>query len=392
MRINSPNSMKQQKRSQSMSTITLFTEEEIQEIYNGLIQHQEIVKEVLFDTPYYFGRCHYSNGNDAEETKSIFFIPILQLFLNNVWTANKIAFAYKYNLDICLSESFLQEDTTNNNDTYCPKDISGKMFNLLDNCYANEGQIWLATEVQEAFAAIEKRLNEEKPLIEEQEGFTGSKYKETENLTTTQIAKLIRAEIKAKKKSGELPNAKISVRTQYFANGSSIDIEIKNTPFNPINPEYIKDEKIDPSLCNPSEYYTKEGKELRDKLEAIKDQYNYDNSDSMTDYFHVRFYGHVNYDGDFIRECRNEIEQQLEEEADQKLIEPEIIEPEVIEEPKIKKNNISDKNENRNTNTTLSNYDDDQLIQELKSRGVRIEIIPIITNEDDNIRLLEMNE
>lgn len=53
-------------------------------------------------------------------------------------------------------------------------------------------------------------------------------------MTTTEKAKAIRADIKTAQKAGqlgELPaEAKFSVRTSYFAGGSSVDVELRNVP------------------------------------------------------------------------------------------------------------------------------------------------------------------
>jgi len=42
--------------------------------------------------------------------------------------------------------------------------------------------------------------------------------------------------------------------------------------------------------------HTAEAKALRDQLRAMINAYNFDGSDSMTDYFHVNFYGGVDFD------------------------------------------------------------------------------------------------
>jgi len=45
-----------------------------------------------------------------------------------------------------------------------------------------------------------------------------------------------------------------------------------------------------------------EGRALDTQLEAMISAYNFDGSDSMTDYFHVNFYGHVNIAGAMTRD------------------------------------------------------------------------------------------
>lgn len=58
---------------------------------------------------------------------------------------------------------------------------------------------------------------------------TGDRYAATAGLTTTEIAKRIRADLKAAQKDGELDAAlRFSVRTAYFAGGSEITVTVKN--------------------------------------------------------------------------------------------------------------------------------------------------------------------
>lgn len=47
------------------------------------------------------------------------------------------------------------------------------------------------------------------------------------------------------------------------------------------------------------EKYTKASVELEKKLEALLDEYNFDGSDSMTNYFHVRFHANVRFDWEY---------------------------------------------------------------------------------------------
>lgn len=141
----------------------------------------------------------------------------------------------------------------------------------------------------------------------------GEKYADVQNLSLTEIAKLIRAEIKLARKVAKMtakPGAvktvdpigdaptqiKYSVRTEYFAGGGAINITIKNVPENwgwtrEPDPHY-PDEKVKtpaPAL-----------RALAQALNDIQDSYNYNGSDSRVDYFDVRFYGHVYAEGGLI--------------------------------------------------------------------------------------------
>ena len=121
----------------------------------------------------------------------------------------------------------------------------------------------------------------------------GTKYKSKKDVK--EIAKDIRKDIKA-----ELPEVKVSVKIERFAGGRSIDVDIKKLPNESeiINPEYNFEEP------NGQSRYTKKGQGLLDKVQAIVDAYNFDGSDTQSDYFHVNFYGHVNIDYDYEQELR----------------------------------------------------------------------------------------
>lgn len=136
---------------------------------------------------------------------------------------------------------------------------------------------------------------------------TGSKYKETSNLSTTDIAKLVRSEINAKYPKKKW--YKVSVRSEYFAWGSAIEVSINATPFNGLTPEYqLALESQDWETFNKRERtraywqqtrYTAEMCLFMDTLKNIQNQYNFDDSDSQTDYFHVNYYGGVQVSYDY---------------------------------------------------------------------------------------------
>lgn len=135
----------------------------------------------------------------------------------------------------------------------------------------------------------------------------GRKYDQTKGKSLTDIAKLIRQDIKlatkaarAVHKPGDLAVAdpvatlphglKISVRTRYFSGGGAIDIIIRHIPhaWGWVPQETVhwhKGQTPSPAL-----------KALAEELKDIHRAYNHDGSDIMTDYFDVRFYGNVSDD------------------------------------------------------------------------------------------------
>ncbi|MEU7978304.1 hypothetical protein AB0B63_07200 [Micromonospora sp. NPDC049081] len=138
----------------------------------------------------------------------------------------------------------------------------------------------------------------------------GGKYADTRNLRLTDIAKLIRAEVKLARKIARMtatPGAvktadpigdapagiKVSVRTQCYSGGGSINVQLSGIP-----DEWGWTEGPEDGCTNPR-YRRVATPELKAFARAIKDvmnAYNYDGSDITTDYFDVRFYGHVSAD------------------------------------------------------------------------------------------------
>ena len=128
----------------------------------------------------------------------------------------------------------------------------------------------------------------------------GSKHEATRNLDITEIAKRMRADIKAL----QLDKAyKFSVTVQRFSGGQSLDIKVKAVP-----PGFCYYSEKAASWCKqfpdsvhrmPMAWQDAQSPELSEligKLGAIHASYNRDNSDSMSDYFDVRFYGDASID------------------------------------------------------------------------------------------------
>jgi len=114
-----------------------------------------------------------------------------------------------------------------------------------------------------------------------------------EGLGTTEIAALIRQDIKDAVTRGELPRAKYSVRTDKYSMGSSIDIVVSHLPFPVINPDaFIVQRGASWVSFDSSRHrsrFTPAALEVERKLNAIVDAYHWDKSDSMTDYYNERF-------------------------------------------------------------------------------------------------------
>ena len=123
--------------------------------------------------------------------------------------------------------------------------------------------------------------------------FTGSKY--DKNLTTTEIAKRFRADVKEAVSRGELPAMKVSVRTRHFAGGSSIDVTVQRIDGveRVANPEALRLAVVDPHGFHRVPRLAPAVEDVRSKLARMLNAYNFDDSDIASDYFCVRFYAHV---------------------------------------------------------------------------------------------------
>jgi len=119
------------------------------------------------------------------------------------------------------------------------------------------------------------------------QGTVGSKYQEVKNLSVKEIAKLVRKDLK------QFNDCKFSVTSDR----NSITV-------------YLMDSSLDKLTSN--EDYKETGmrfvvfeKNFGNKLKEILNQYNYNNSDIMTDYSDVKFYSYIYRDGQLEDKYRN---------------------------------------------------------------------------------------
>ena len=120
-----------------------------------------------------------------------------------------------------------------------------------------------------------------------QQGKVGNKYQEVKSLSVVEIAKLVRKDLK------QFNDCKFSVTSDR----NSITV-------------YLMDSSLDKLTSN--EDYKETGmrfvvfeKEFGNKLKEILNQYNYNNSDIMTDYSDVKFYSYIYRDGQLEQKYRD---------------------------------------------------------------------------------------
>lgn len=115
----------------------------------------------------------------------------------------------------------------------------------------------------------------------------GAKY--NSELTRTQIAALIRADIKAALRSGELP---VGLKCLVRKHASSIHLTVVAVPAG----FRIQSDTALRGEFGPNRYrHTEEARALLDKLSTIHGAYNYDGSDIQSDYFNVNYYGSATF-------------------------------------------------------------------------------------------------
>ena len=120
--------------------------------------------------------------------------------------------------------------------------------------------------------------------------------------SATDIAKDIRKDIKTAVADGKLPkDIKVSVRSNYYAGGQSIDIRWSaSTATHAIGCSYHRRDLDFDSCSDHPEYrvitLSTRGNRVEEVLREIANSYNYDNSDVQTDYFDTLFYCHPQWD------------------------------------------------------------------------------------------------
>jgi hypothetical protein len=113
-------------------------------------------------------------------------------------------------------------------------------------------------------------------------GWKGNKY--DSKLSVKEIAKIVREELKKK-----FPKCKFSVTSPHH---SSLDINLMSAPFEALKVEGGQ-RSVNQYYIDRDEDITEEAREVMKYVKDFVQDYNFDDSDSMTDYFHTNFYLHL---------------------------------------------------------------------------------------------------
>ena len=124
-----------------------------------------------------------------------------------------------------------------------------------------------------------------------QQGKVGNKYQEVKSLSVVDIAKLVRKDLK------QFNDCKFSVTSDR----NTISIYLKDSPLNRLE---IYDQSQE--LGWGGKVISIE-KDLRKKVKEILDQYNYNNSEMMTDYFDVNFYSYFYLDSNLENKYKDQL-------------------------------------------------------------------------------------
>jgi hypothetical protein len=136
----------------------------------------------------------------------------------------------------------------------------------------------------------------------------GNKYEATKGADLADIAKLVRKDIKAAVATGKLPaGLKASVRIDRFSGGQSLDVTVTEYAGPVLNPARVAAERKNPHDSHYLEpWMHPTAAAVENTLKAIVGAYNFDGSETMVDYYHVRFYGSVSFAEDLKRRDRGE--------------------------------------------------------------------------------------
>ena len=113
------------------------------------------------------------------------------------------------------------------------------------------------------------------------------------DLTTKEIAAKIRSILRklAKTSHSPLAGAKVSVTSEYFSGGSAVRVKL-GLPFRVNATEEERQDRARAGEMGYA-YLTPAASAAKKEAEKVHDSFNYDGSNSMIDYFHVNYYGHV---------------------------------------------------------------------------------------------------
>ena len=123
--------------------------------------------------------------------------------------------------------------------------------------------------------------------------FVGSKVGELYD--AAEISRAVKKELVAMQKAGQFPaEIKFSVKSSKFAGGQAVEVSISGW-----SKEQIWKEEWSQPYSQMINVMLPEAKEIEEKAEAVRNQYNREAINSMIDYFQVTYYGRAEWDWRF---------------------------------------------------------------------------------------------
>lgn len=119
----------------------------------------------------------------------------------------------------------------------------------------------------------------------------GAKYQSTKHLDLKEIAAQVRIDLRNAQNRGELPaDATFTVRISRYSGGQSMNVMLAGMPDSWIYNQPGQESNYDEGIVRHGGLTDAAYGAMR-IMEAILFAYNYDGSDTQSDYFNVRFYG-----------------------------------------------------------------------------------------------------
>ena len=142
----------------------------------------------------------------------------------------------------------------------------------------------------------------------------GSKHVERRDIT--EIAKLVRADIKAAIKAGVLAPVKVSVRIQRGTMSRSLDVYVTEAPEWMLiwDRAYVRHAVETNFAPYRGRRYSASAHATIKRLQAMVNAYNRNDSDIMVDYYNVDFYSTVDFSHDLSIQDREAAEREVRQE------------------------------------------------------------------------------
>lgn len=126
-------------------------------------------------------------------------------------------------------------------------------------------------------------------------------------LTSAQIAAFIRADIKAAMAAGGLPKMKVSIRSERYSMGQSVNIVITSAPFVVLNEERVRWEAANPYENSRDYILSPRARQVEARIEAIAAEYVRSETHSPSDLHNTNCFVSVRYDSDLFTRDREAI-------------------------------------------------------------------------------------